>query len=74
MNPEFESNLPKTSRHGGAAPVRDSIYSEEDLLRINREFDRKNGWSHEFGAVLTNRHRLPETVFGPPETAWQNRT
>lgn len=63
--------LPLSHRHGGSASPRDMPYSEEDLLRINREHDKKNGWSLGLSTVFTNPMRLPETVIG---VIWEDET
>ncbi len=58
-------------RHGAGPEPRTNTFTQEDLLRMNEEHDRKMGWSPQFASLYTNPNRHPETHLGPPETLWQ---
>lgn len=47
-----------------------SAYTEEQIAEMNRQHDRKYGWSPGLGNIYTNSARRPESYYGKLEHIW----
>jgi len=64
-----------TTRHNrhGERPLQTNRYSEQVILEMNLEHDRKMGWSKDSPTIYQNVSRRPEAYFGSIKDLWSNR-